>query len=117
MGLFGWILTLCIVAIIASTVYTLNSNYLDSHINKNLDIKRDLYGEEGAKTEEERIMNNDKILDTLSIISKLQLINHYKNIAKMSTSVIENPQGNVILPTERNTAPPELTGNVDNKFK
>lgn len=74
MGILTILFLVTVAAIVFSSLFVANSNYLDTNINKDLDVMKRL-GITMDMTPEIRKRINDRLIPKLSILTRLSIIN------------------------------------------
>lgn len=94
MGLIKFLLVLVLITIIFSSVFVAQSNYLDTNINTDLDVLKNM-GIEMDMPDELRRRINMTIVPNLSLFSGVRMIMHEKDRldVKHAASSIQNGGG------------------------
>lgn len=74
MGIFTLLFLVIVAAAVFASLFVINSNYLDTNINKNLDVMKHL-GLRMEMTPSTRKRVNDILIPNLSILTRLKIIN------------------------------------------
>ena len=105
MGLFKLLLFFALAAVIFSVVFVSQSNYLDTNINADLDVLKNM-GIEMAMTDDLRRRINMAIVPNLSLISGVRMIMHEKDRLDVKHAASSLQTGGGVAPSSLPQPPP-----------
>lgn len=110
MGIITLLILVTVAAVVFASLFVTNSNYLDTNINKDLDVMKHL-GLRMEMTPSMRKRVNDFLIPKLSILTRLSIINaenarlNHRSFTTDASSTVSNP-----VPSSTATTSPTASG-------